>query len=59
MRNAAEMFSFDPNPTTAKNAWPSSTCLLYGTVLDTTPPALTNRTRQPLQELPRYSDNFS
>jgi hypothetical protein len=30
MRNAAEMFFFDPNPTTAKKAWPSSTCLLYG-----------------------------
>ena len=30
MRNAAEMFSFDPNPTSAKNAWASSTCLLYG-----------------------------
>jgi hypothetical protein len=29
MRNAAEMFSFDPNPTRAKNAWSSSTCLLY------------------------------
>jgi hypothetical protein len=29
MHSAAEMFSFDPNPTTAKNAWPSSTCLLY------------------------------
>ncbi len=29
MQSAAEMFSFDPNPTTAKNAWPSSTCLLY------------------------------
>jgi hypothetical protein len=24
------MFSFDPNPTRAKNAWASSTCLLYG-----------------------------
>jgi hypothetical protein len=24
------MFSFDPNPTRAKNAWVSSTCLLYG-----------------------------
>jgi hypothetical protein len=31
MRNAAELFSFDPNPTRAKNAWSSSTCLLYGT----------------------------
>jgi hypothetical protein len=30
MRNAPEMFSFDPNPTRAKNAWSSSTCLLYG-----------------------------
>ncbi len=30
MRNAAEMFSFDPNPRRAKNAWSSSTCLLYG-----------------------------
>ncbi len=30
MRNAAEMFSLDPNPTRAKNAWASSTCLLYG-----------------------------
>ncbi len=30
MRNAAEMFSFDPNQTSAKNAWSSSTCLLYG-----------------------------
>jgi hypothetical protein len=30
MRTAAEMFSFDPNPTRAKNAWSSSTCLLYG-----------------------------
>ncbi len=29
MRNAAEMFSFDPNQTIAKNAWSSSTCLLY------------------------------
>ncbi len=29
-RNAAEMFSFDPNPTTARKAWSSSTCLLYG-----------------------------
>jgi hypothetical protein len=29
MRNAAELFSFDPNPTRAKNAWSSSTCLLY------------------------------
>jgi hypothetical protein len=28
-RNAAEMFSFDPNPTTARKAWSSSTCLLY------------------------------
>ncbi len=27
--SAAEMFSFVPNPTRAKNAWPSSTCLLY------------------------------
>ncbi len=27
--SAAEMFSFDPIPTRAKNAWPSSTCLLY------------------------------
>ncbi len=24
------MFSFGPNPTRAKNAWSSSTCLLYG-----------------------------
>jgi len=30
MRNAAEMLSFDPNQTSAKNAWSSSTCLLYG-----------------------------
>jgi hypothetical protein len=30
MRNAAKMFSFDPNPTTARKAWSSSTCLLYG-----------------------------
>ncbi len=30
MRNAAEMFSFAPNPTRAENAWASSTCLLYG-----------------------------
>jgi hypothetical protein len=29
MRNAAKMFSFDPNPTTARKAWSSSTCLLY------------------------------
>jgi hypothetical protein len=29
MRNAAEMFSLDTNPTRAKNAWSSSTCLLY------------------------------
>ncbi len=29
MRNAAEMFFFGPNPTQAKNAWASSTCLLY------------------------------
>ncbi len=29
MRNAEEMFSFGPNPTRAKNAWSSSTCLLY------------------------------
>jgi hypothetical protein len=29
MRNAAEMFSFGPNPTRAKNAWASSTYLLY------------------------------
>jgi hypothetical protein len=28
--NTAEMFSCGPNPTRAKNAWPSSTCLLYG-----------------------------
>ncbi len=28
--SAAEMFSFDPNPTRTKNAWLSSTCLLYG-----------------------------
>jgi hypothetical protein len=26
------MFFFDPNPTIAKNAWASSTCLLYGGV---------------------------
>ncbi len=26
---AAEMFFFVPIPTRAKNAWPSSTCLLY------------------------------
>ncbi len=26
------MFSFDPNPTTARKAWSSSTCLLYGTL---------------------------
>ncbi len=30
MHNAAEMFSFGPNPMRAKNAWASSTCLLYG-----------------------------
>ncbi len=29
MRNAATMFTFDPNPTTARKAWSSSTCLLY------------------------------
>jgi hypothetical protein len=29
MQNAAEMFSFVPNPTRAKNAWSSPTCLLY------------------------------
>ncbi len=29
MQNAAEMFSFVPNPTRARNAWSSSTCLLY------------------------------
>ncbi len=29
MCTAVEMFSFDPNPTRAKNAWSSSTCLLY------------------------------
>jgi hypothetical protein len=29
MRNAVKMFSFDPNPTTARKAWSSSTCLLY------------------------------
>ena len=29
MRNAAKMFSFDPNPTTARKAWSSSICLLY------------------------------
>jgi hypothetical protein len=28
--NTAEMFSFGPNPTRAKKAWSSSTCLLYG-----------------------------
>jgi hypothetical protein len=28
--SAAEMFSFDLKPTRAKNAWSSSTCLLYG-----------------------------
>jgi hypothetical protein len=28
--SAAEMFSLDPNPTRTKNAWSSSTCLLYG-----------------------------
>ncbi len=33
MRNTAEIFSFDPNPTRAKNAWSSSTCLLYGSPL--------------------------
>jgi hypothetical protein len=27
--NAADIFSFDPIPTRAKNAWSSSTCLLY------------------------------
>jgi hypothetical protein len=27
--NTAEMFSFGPNPTIAKKAWSSSTCLLY------------------------------
>jgi hypothetical protein len=27
--NTAEMFSFGPNPTRAKKAWSSSTCLLY------------------------------
>ncbi len=30
MRNAEGMFFFGPNPTRAKNAWSSSTCLLYG-----------------------------
>jgi hypothetical protein len=30
LRNAAEMFSFDLNPTIARKAWSSSTCLLYG-----------------------------
>ncbi len=30
MRSAAKMFPFDPNPTRAKNAWSSYTCLLYG-----------------------------
>jgi hypothetical protein len=30
--NTAEMCSFGPNPTRAKNAWSSSTCLLYGAV---------------------------
>jgi len=29
MRNAAEKFSFGPNPTRAKKTWSSSTCLLY------------------------------
>ncbi len=29
MRNAEEMFSSGPNPTRAKHAWSSSTCLLY------------------------------
>jgi len=29
MYNTAEMFSFSPNPTRVKNAWSSSTCLLY------------------------------
>jgi hypothetical protein len=28
--NTAEMFAFGPNPTRAKKAWSSSTCLLYG-----------------------------
>ncbi len=28
--SAAEMFSFHPNPTRTKDAWPSSICLLYG-----------------------------
>ncbi len=30
-RNAAEMFPVDPNPTTERKAWSSSTCLLYAT----------------------------
>jgi hypothetical protein len=29
MHNTAEMFSFGPNPTRAKKALSSSTCLLY------------------------------
>jgi hypothetical protein len=29
VRNAEEMFSFGPNPKKEKNAWSSSTCLLY------------------------------
>jgi hypothetical protein len=33
MGNATEMFYFDSNLTTAKKAWPSSTCLLYGSLL--------------------------
>ncbi len=39
MHSAAEIISFDPNPTTAKKAWPSSSCLLYDSP---PPPSLLN-----------------
>ncbi len=36
--NAADIFTFDPIPTRAKNAWSSSTCLLYDVKYRKVPP---------------------